>query len=601
MASAELYNDDLNIVHAVLLKSQQQFIIRSTFSWLPVLSVGRHLLTLPLFCTVVLLQLAILAVVKNGLVRKLRLCLSRDEHGHPLANHHQLRSYQSNSSCRTMAKTKPTSLDGRSQKLPKPAAWKPKDQAGPSLKPASPPKTNPWNRKLAPAAPDHQDSTKSVPLATEEFPELSASGVATEPAASEKAEVHASPPFDVSKSSCSTNETQSEESVSGVSRISTPTRLILEEAADQAAKILWRHPFGSNVHLFVEGSMFQLHRDILTRRSGWFRDRLPPPNQDGSPIEIHLPHAIGAVQPCLYFMYTKNLDICERDLKQPLNFIHIPRCVLAYCAAVNFQIPAMASRILSILEDTAKDLATYLNAYYICKEMDYNTSRSIATYFTNSIDILYSEPLFELMKPMRHALAGLLDALLPSLLRQPYFPEILSMPSWKRWSAAIAADQVEYRTALGHYRPATESILPNELELEALFDRVLGQYGRCQNNKASARNSPRKSCGRRTPDNLCGQDKASPSKCWKKRDKRDAGIKEYHDKESTRAYQAPSVAGSTGSETGTWNSFGTDGAEAAPERPPTTSPVAHDATCTSSRAKPKSCVGQGVSGKKTKR
>ncbi|UKZ79216.1 hypothetical protein TrVFT333_006966 [Trichoderma virens FT-333] len=389
-----------------------------------------------------------------------------------------------------MAKTKPTSLDGRSQKLSKPA-WKPKDQAGPSLKPASPPKTNPWNRRPTPAASDHQDSTKSVPLATEEFPELSSSGGATGTAAGEKAEVEtgaeaeiqAAPLCDESKSSSSTTESQSEESRSGVSRLSTPTRLILEEAADQAAKILWRHPFGSNVYLYVESSVFQLHRDILTRRSGWFRNKLPPPNQDGSPIEIHLPHAIGAVQPCLFFMYTKNLDICERDVNQPLNFIHLPRCVLAYCAAVNFQIPAMASRILSILEDTTKDVSKYLNTYYIYKEMDCKTSRSIAAHFINSLDILYSEPLFELMKPMRHALAGLLDALLPSLLRQPYFPELLSMPSWKRWSAAIAADQVEYRTAIGHYRSPTESILPSELELEALFDRVLGQYDRCHKNK----------------------------------------------------------------------------------------------------------------------
>ncbi|KAL6791250.1 hypothetical protein GGI42DRAFT_336461 [Trichoderma sp. SZMC 28013] len=575
-SAAGIYDDDLNIAHSVLLKSQQQFIIRTTFSWLPVLSLGRQLLTLPLFCSIILLQLAILAVIKNGLVQ---------------------------TSCRKMAKTKPTSLDGRSQKLSKPT-WKPKDPAAPNLKPASPPKTNPWNRNPIPAASDHEDSsTKTQPLADEEFPELGTSGVAADTAASETAETHASPPCDVSKSSCSTNEeTQSEESISGVSRISTPTRLILEEEADQAAKILWRHPFGSNVYLYVEKSVFQLHRDILTRRSGWFRDKLPPPNQDGSPIEIHLPHAIGAVQPCLFFMYTKNLEICERDLSQPLNFIHIPRCVLAYCAAVNFQIPAMASRILSILEDTSKDLSTYLNTYYIYKEMDYKTSRSIATYFINSIDILYSEPLFELMKPMRHALAGLLDALLPSLLRQPYFPEILCMPSWKRWSAAIAADQVEYRTALGHYRSSTESILPSELELQALFDRVLGQYDLYQKNKASARNYAEEHARRGTPDSLDGR-ASTTSQCWKKRE---ASIKEYSEEESTLVYQAPSIAGSTGSDTGTWNSFGTDGAEAdadktEAEKPSTTSPRAYHNRRMRSKSNASAGGGQGMSGKKTKR
>lgn len=306
--------------------------------------------------------------------------------------------------------------------------------------------------------------------------------------------------------------------------------------------------------------------------------------------------------------FCADLDICERDTNQPLNFIHIPRCVLAYCAAVNFQIPAMASRILSILEDTSKDLSTYLNAYYIYKEMDYKTSRSIATYFINSIDILYSEPLFELMKPMRHALAGLLDALLPSLLRQPYFPEILCMPSWKRWSAAIAADQVEYRTALGQYRSSTESILPSELELGALFDRVLGQYDLCQKNKAYARNyhEEQEHTRRGTPDSFDGRSRASTCKSW---EKRYADIKEYSEEESTLVYQAPSVAGSTGSETGTWNSFGTDGADAdageavtEAERPSTTSPRVYHNRCMRSKSNASAAGGgQSMSGKKTKR
>lgn len=135
-----------------------------------------------------------------------------------------------------MAKTKPTSLDGRSQKLSKPA-WKPKDEAGPSLKPASPPKDNPWHRHSTPAASDHEESAKSLPLAAEEYPELSTSKGVIDTLTSERAQIHASPLCAVSKSSSSTDESQSEETRSGVSRLSTPTRLILEEAADQAAKM----------------------------------------------------------------------------------------------------------------------------------------------------------------------------------------------------------------------------------------------------------------------------------------------------------------------------------------------------------------------------
>ncbi|PTB67160.1 hypothetical protein BBK36DRAFT_1168655 [Trichoderma citrinoviride] len=546
-SAAEIRDSVTTIAHPVLgQKSQQQFVIRSTFSWLPVLSVGRHLLTLPLFCTVVLLQLAVLlAIVKNGLARN---------------------------SCPEMAKTKPTSLDGRSQKLSKPA-WKPKEEPGPSLKPASPPRENPWHRRSsAPAGPDDKQPLKSLrrPLAEEEFPELkTGDGAADDALPSEEAQREPSPSCNVSKSSCSTIETHSDETRSAVSRLSTPTRLILEEAADQAAKILWRHPFGSNVYLYVETSVFQLHRDILMRHSGWFRDKLPPPNQNGSPVEIHLPHAIGAVQPCLFFMYTKNLDICERSICQPLNFIHIPRCVLAYCAAVNFQIPTMASRILGILEETAKDLAAYLNSYFIYREMDFKTSKSMATYFVNSLDILYSEPLFELMKPIRQALAGILDALLPSLLRQPYFPEMLCMPGWKRWSAAIAADQVEYRAALGHGPSATESVLPTETELEALFDRVLGKTGESKEKKKDTAESPSKKARKGAPSDGGEQDKASTTSSRSRRRKKKADSK---DLSNDRVPRAASAVGSTGSEAGTWNSLGADDSRAGLERPsPTTS------------------------------
>ncbi|KAK1249078.1 hypothetical protein MKX07_002594 [Trichoderma sp. CBMAI-0711] len=551
MASAAEIRDSVSTIGLPVLgqKSQQQFIIESTFSWLPMLSVGRHLLTLPVFCTVVLLQLAVLAIVKNGLVR---------------------------SSCPEMAKTKPTSLDGRSQKLSKPA-WKPKEEAGPSLRPASPPKQNPWHqRSTASTVPNLKQPPKSLqkPLAEEEFPELkTGDSAADDLLPSKEAQREPSQGCNVSKSSCSTNETHSDESRSAVSRLSTPTRLILEEAADQAAKILWRHPFGSNVYLYVESSVFQLHRDILMRHSGWFRDKLPPPNQDGSPVEIHLPHAVGAVQPCLFFMYTKNLDICERIICQPLNFIHIPRCVLAYCAAVNFQIPTMASRILGILEETAKDLAAYLNSYFIYREMDFKTSKSMANYFVNSLDILYSEPLFELMKPIRQALAGILDALLPSLLRQPYFPEMLCMPGWKRWSAAIAADQVEYRAALGHGPSATESVLPTEAELKALFDRVLGKScERKDNNNGAgkgpskgAKNSPKKETRKEVSDESGEQDNASTtSRSPRKKKKKKADSK---DLSKAGVPRAASTVGSTGSEAGTWSSLGADDTRSELERP----------------------------------
>lgn len=242
---------------------------------------------------------------------------------------------------------------------------------------------------------------------------------------------------------------------------------------------------------------------------------------------------------------------------QPLNFLHVPRCVLAYCAAVNFQIPSMAVRILAILEETARHLTSHLSSRYMYKEMDFKTSKSVLIYFVNSVDILYSEPLFELMKPIRHSLAGILDALLPFMLRTPSFPEIMSLPSWKRWSAAIAADQVEYRMALGRFRSPEEAILPSETELEDLFDRVLGQYRRDQQD----RDSMASSCD---GDSIKGESADAEEDQRKSRNrsprkkKKKAEIPDFIQEEPALECQAPSIAGSTDSETSTWNSLGTD-------------------------------------------
>lgn len=167
-----------------------------------------------------------------------------------------------------MAKTNPTSLDGRSQKLSKPA-WKPKEQPGPSLRPASPPKHNPWRQRQASIVSDQEKPAKPLELKAEEFPVLNnpekedkedkedeedkaeeedkedqEDQESQQPKQEQTADITSSEqpnppePCDASsKASSTTNETQSEGARSPLSRLSTPTRLILEEAADQAAQM----------------------------------------------------------------------------------------------------------------------------------------------------------------------------------------------------------------------------------------------------------------------------------------------------------------------------------------------------------------------------
>lgn len=154
-----------------------------------------------------------------------------------------------------MAKTNPTSLDGRSQKLSKPS-WKPKEQPGPSLRPASPPKHNPWRQRQASVVSDQGKPAKPVGLKVEEYPVLKNIEQEDKPEEVEEAKqekqgkegktadttsskqpIPPEPCDASSKANSITNETQSEDARSLPSRLSTPTRLILEEAADQAAQM----------------------------------------------------------------------------------------------------------------------------------------------------------------------------------------------------------------------------------------------------------------------------------------------------------------------------------------------------------------------------
>lgn len=222
----------------------------------------------------------------------------------------------------------------------------------------------------------------------------------------------------------------------------------------------------------------------------------------------------------------------------------------------------MAVHILAILEETARHLTSYLSVHYIYSDMDFKTSKSVMVYFVNSVDILYSEPLFELMKPIRHALAGILDALLPYMLRQPSFPEIMNLPLWKRWSAAIAADQIEYRTALGCFRSPEESILPSEAELEALFGRILGQYHRDQEDRESMGSSCDGDSNKGESGDVEEDSRNSRNRSPRKKKRNKAIIPEFIQEEPALECQSPSIAGSTDSETSTWNSLGTDGFKA---------------------------------------
>jgi hypothetical protein len=80
----------------------------------------------------------------------------------------------------------------------------------------------------------------------------------------------------------------------------------------------------------------------------------------------------------------------------------------------------------------------------------------------DALELTYGEHRQELMKPMRLALAGVLDASLFWLVSYPLFLDLVSSPMWKRHAQAISDDQFEYRRLLTKYPTRRGRITPSE-------------------------------------------------------------------------------------------------------------------------------------------
>lgn len=165
------------------------------------------------------------------------------------------------------------------------------------LKPASPPKTNPWQRTSS-ARPGKMSGSISD-LFEADPPLIKPSQVP-----SQEAETKADEAFPPLKSpmSCSSsfmtptqssNNTQA--SVSGSSNASpriagadgSPCGADCDNQdlepigkLEQLPRERFSSPIDTDVIIsFVGGTQLVAHRDIISTQSGWFRDNLPPPNQ----------------------------------------------------------------------------------------------------------------------------------------------------------------------------------------------------------------------------------------------------------------------------------------------------------------------------------
>ena len=162
------------------------------------------------------------------------------------------------------------------------------------------------------------------------------------------------------------------------------------------------------------------------------------------------------------------IEIC--DDRQYFNPAHLPRCALSYCAAVHLRMKGMMAHILRIVEATANELAKSLAAHFLNAEKEENWWVEFGeAHLGGAFDIIYNQNAQDLMKPMRLALAGVLDATLFWLMAQQPFRHKMESEEWQGWLPRLLADLVEFRQMRDATRLDTSTLVPDESVLEALF------------------------------------------------------------------------------------------------------------------------------------
>ncbi|KAG5980579.1 hypothetical protein E4U55_003881 [Claviceps digitariae] len=296
------------------------------------------------------------------------------------------------------------------------------------LKPASPPKTNPWTTRRPTA--DHFSDWPSI---TPDFAIINKPGKkndavpATDDAAAEQNQ-HSRWPSD-----------------GKISDTHPSSKRELQGPTPPAGKSLWLRPFGADVFVRVGSRIFEVHRSIVEPQSTFFQRHLPCRRHLNSwghdPIDIQLELHPEAVANTLRFMYTKTLEYCEYDRRNPRDWTHVPRSVLLYIAALDLGVEALKAEILRLLQQTAKDVALYLPAGIRAQPMTDQQVVDGVFHLHNALEAAYSSGhhLTD-MSPLRLSLCQLLDTLLPFLIQYPVMIALFSSGVWEKYAAEISAD-----------------------------------------------------------------------------------------------------------------------------------------------------------------
>lgn len=220
--------------------------------------------------------------------------------------------------------------------------------------------------------------------------------------------------------------------------------------------------------MYAQEQVFEVHRGIIAPKSDWFRERLPPPSTDGKPVTIFFPGEAHIIGHSLKFMYANRLDPCERKYENPRDIAHVTCCALFYVVAVDLRSKRMAAHVLGMLERATEDWKSYLDTHFPTREMSYYQGQAFTVHLRNALDTAYGHPSPDVVGPLRLALAGFLDVVLPLIVRQPTIIDLFSSTAWKCYGGAVTADLVEHRRR----RASAQFVLAREEGLQALFDKL---------------------------------------------------------------------------------------------------------------------------------
>ncbi|KAG6005124.1 hypothetical protein E4U21_000378 [Claviceps maximensis] len=305
------------------------------------------------------------------------------------------------------------------------------------LKPASPPKTNPWTtrRPTTTVSPDW-------PSITPDFVGISSQGDKNEAI--------------LNKDVAQTTHDQHNPCWSSHARRSDthlPPETEWKGPTPRPGKNLWLRPFGADVFVRAGSQIFEVHRSIVEPQSTFFQQHLPSRRDLNlwahDPIDIQLELHPDAVANTLRFMYTKALESCEYDRKSPRDWAHVPRSVLLYIAAVDLGVEAIKTKILQILRQTVKDVASYFQARVLAQALNEQEAVDGVFHLHNALDAAYSSRHhLPDMLPLRLALCQFLDTLLPFLIQHPVMMALLSSGAWEKYAADISAELLAARNDL---------------------------------------------------------------------------------------------------------------------------------------------------------